>query len=76
PAFFNKYQYITSAALDAGNQWCALLVTLIVGGAIVSPIPFPYWLMNPDITDGIWYWDGCYNYLNDAASNFTLGAGY
>ncbi|KAJ3380904.1 hypothetical protein HDU84_005513 [Entophlyctis sp. JEL0112] len=76
PAFFNKYQYITSAALDAGNQWCALLVTLIVGGAVSTAIPFPYWLMNPDITDGIWYWDGCYNLLNDAASNFTLGAGY
>ncbi|KAJ3142506.1 hypothetical protein HK100_002572 [Physocladia obscura] len=76
PAFFNKYQYITSAALDAGNQWCALLVTLIVGGAIASPIPFPYWTLNPNIETGIWYWDGCYNLVNDAASNFTLGAGY
>ncbi|KAJ3376514.1 hypothetical protein HDU84_009823 [Entophlyctis sp. JEL0112] len=65
PNVFNKYQYITSAAFDAGNQWCALFVALIVGGAVGTAIPFPKWALNPDTTYGIYFSDYCYNAAND-----------
>ncbi|KAI8829648.1 peptide transporter MTD1 [Chytriomyces cf. hyalinus JEL632] len=71
PIVFNKYQYITSAALDAGTQFCVFFVTLLVQGAIYKPVDFPIWWLNPD-PSGIWFPDGCYNAANDVpAANAT-----
>ncbi|ORY38674.1 OPT superfamily oligopeptide transporter, partial [Rhizoclosmatium globosum] len=45
-SFFNRYQYLTSAALDAGTQFCVFVVTLFIQGAIYPAIEFPTWALN------------------------------
>ncbi|KAI8620994.1 OPT oligopeptide transporter [Chytriomyces sp. MP71] len=66
PQIFNKYQFITAAGLDAGNNLTVLIVALSVGGIFTSnAITFPWWLLNPNFIDLQWYQDGCYQQLND-----------
>ncbi|KAI8608312.1 OPT oligopeptide transporter protein-domain-containing protein [Chytriomyces sp. MP71] len=79
PHIFNKYQYLTAAGLDAGNNLTVLMVALTVGGVITShAITFPWWFMNPNFIEGMWYQDGCYQQVNDpmwqAAQNTTTEA--
>ncbi|KAJ3061784.1 hypothetical protein HDU98_002331, partial [Podochytrium sp. JEL0797] len=70
-ALFNKYQYLTSAALDAGTQFCVFFVTLFIQGAIYKQIEFPNWALNPNQAVGIWFPDYCYNVANDVNATST-----
>ncbi|KAJ7284604.1 OPT oligopeptide transporter protein-domain-containing protein [Mycena rebaudengoi] len=48
PSFFNKYNYILSAALDGGSQVILFILSFAVFGASGKAISFPLWWGNPD----------------------------
>lgn len=48
PVIFNKYNYITSAALDGGTQTIVFILTFAVFGGSGVARPFPTWAGNPD----------------------------
>lgn len=48
PAWFKKYNYLTSAALDGGSQVIMFILSFAVFGASGSAVDFPYWWGNPE----------------------------
>ncbi|CCM00442.1 uncharacterized protein FIBRA_02474 [Fibroporia radiculosa] len=48
PAWFKKYNYLTSAALDGGSQVIMFILSFAVFGASNTAVPFPYWWGNPE----------------------------
>ncbi|EST04618.1 Oligopeptide transporter, OPT superfamily [Kalmanozyma brasiliensis GHG001] len=48
PRWFNKYNYIVSAALDGGTQTLVFILTFAVFGGSGKDRPFPNWAGNPD----------------------------
>ncbi|KAJ9474234.1 putative Oligopeptide transporter 1 (putative) [Pseudozyma hubeiensis] len=50
PRWFNKYNYIVSAALDGGTQTLVFILTFAVFGGSGKSRPFPTWAGNPDPT--------------------------
>ncbi|KAJ1023205.1 hypothetical protein NDA16_003358 [Ustilago loliicola] len=48
PVWFNKYNYIVSAALDGGTQVLVFVLTFAVFGGSGKARPFPTWAGNPD----------------------------
>ena len=46
PDYFNKYNYIISAGLDAGTQISVFIINLTVLGAL-NTLPFPNWTLYP-----------------------------
>lgn len=50
PRWFNKYNYILSAALDGGTQTIVFILTFAVFGGSGKARPFPIWAGNPDTT--------------------------
>ncbi|KAJ3328971.1 hypothetical protein HDU76_008907, partial [Blyttiomyces sp. JEL0837] len=57
-AWFNKYNYLLSAALDAGTQVAAFLMTLFLFGAASIPTQnMPYYFLNPNTTGTDGYQD-------------------
>ena len=47
PRWFNKYNYIVSAALDGGTQTLVFILTFAVFGGSGKSHPFPTWAGNP-----------------------------
>ncbi|KAF8578774.1 OPT superfamily oligopeptide transporter [Ramaria rubella] len=47
PAWFKKYNYLTSAALDGGSQVILFILSFAVFGASGNSVPFPNWWGNP-----------------------------
>lgn len=47
PRWFNKYNYIVSAALDGGTQTIVFVLTFAVFGGSGKARPFPTWAGNP-----------------------------
>jgi len=47
PAWFKKYNYLTSAALDGGSQVILFILSFAVFGASGDAVPFPSWWGNP-----------------------------
>ena len=43
PAWFKKYNYLTSAALDGGSQVILFILSFAVFGASGNAVPFPNW---------------------------------
>ncbi|PCH45026.1 OPT oligopeptide transporter [Wolfiporia cocos MD-104 SS10] len=48
PAWFKKYNYLTSAALDGGSQVIMFILSFAVFGASGNAVDFPYWWGNPE----------------------------
>ncbi|SJX64286.1 related to OPT1-High-affinity glutathione transporter [Sporisorium reilianum f. sp. reilianum] len=48
PRWFNKYNYILSAALDGGTQTIVFILTFALFGGSGKARPFPTWAGNPD----------------------------
>ncbi|KAF8524054.1 OPT oligopeptide transporter [Hysterangium stoloniferum] len=46
PAWFRKYNYLTSAALDGGSQVILFILSFAVFGASGNDVPFPSWWGN------------------------------
>jgi OPT oligopeptide transporter protein len=46
PEWFNNYNYIVSAGLDAGTQISVFIINLTVLGA-ANTVPFPHWALYP-----------------------------
>jgi hypothetical protein len=46
PAFFIKYNYILSAAMDGGTQVIVFIMTFAVFGGSGKSVPFPLWWAN------------------------------
>ncbi|EKM51095.1 uncharacterized protein PHACADRAFT_263059 [Phanerochaete carnosa HHB-10118-sp] len=47
PAWFRKYNYLTSAALDGGSQVIQFILSFAVFGASGQAVDFPTWWGNP-----------------------------
>ncbi|OCH87078.1 OPT oligopeptide transporter [Obba rivulosa] len=47
PAWFKKYNYLTSAALDGGSQIILFILSFAVFGASGNAVNFPNWWGNP-----------------------------
>ncbi|KAH7889787.1 OPT oligopeptide transporter protein-domain-containing protein [Phlebopus sp. FC_14] len=48
PKWYNKYNYLTSAALDGGSSIIYFILNFAVFGASGNASNFPYWWGNPD----------------------------
>ncbi|KAJ7650709.1 OPT oligopeptide transporter protein-domain-containing protein [Roridomyces roridus] len=48
PRWFNKYNYILSAALDGGSQVILFILSFAVFGASGKAVDFPFWWGNPE----------------------------
>jgi hypothetical protein len=46
-AWFRKYNFLISAALDGGTQVMIFIWSFAVGGAGGKGVPFPTWALNP-----------------------------
>lgn len=46
PAYFVKYNYLLSAAMDGGTQVLVFILTFAVFGGSGKAVPFPYWAGN------------------------------
>lgn len=53
PAWFVRYNYLVSAALDGGTQVLVFILTFAVFGGSGTARPFPYWAGNPDPASGV-----------------------
>ncbi|OZJ06026.1 hypothetical protein BZG36_01102 [Bifiguratus adelaidae] len=58
PRWFEKYQFIVSAALDSGTQVCIFVMTFAIFGGAGTSQSFPTWWGNTVVPDG--YPDHCY----------------
>ncbi|KAI9324115.1 OPT oligopeptide transporter [Zopfochytrium polystomum] len=59
PAWFNKFNYLLAAGLDAGTQVAVFIMTLTLFGGAGITATMPHYFLNPDISNSTGGLDYC-----------------